>query len=72
MREQDWINRAYWEAENASAIASAKRASQAEKCGCGVCLREAQRIYREWGRWGKFNPNTRQRVSQKIAVRGGK
>ena len=53
MREIDWIDRAYKEAENASVVASVKRITQTDKCGCPNCLAEGKRITNEWHLWGQ-------------------
>ena len=53
MRERDWIDEAYREAENNSALASAREVARREKCGCQNCVREIKRVYTEWWRWGQ-------------------
>ena len=68
MREQDWIDRAYREAENASAISSVKEIHRLEKCGCGQCQSQVVKILKDWDKWGKFNPGTRQNVSKALMV----
>ena len=68
MREIDWIDHAFREAENNSAISSVKEVTRLEKCGCGQCRGQITKIYQEWAGWGKFNPGTRQNISKALIV----
>ncbi len=67
-RDTSWIKSAYVEAENQSAKNSVREVARLEKCGCHACRQEIQKIYADWARWGKFNPNTRQNTDRRLTV----